>query len=282
MADLKEGYVNANGIRFHYMTAGKGPLVLLLHGFPQFWYTWRKIIPELANDYQVVALDMRGYNKTDRPEGKEAYQPSVLADDIAGVIKALGHEKAHIVGHDWGGGVAWRTAMHHPEVVDKLVVINCPHPYAFAKALKSNFAQMKRSWYVFLFQLPWLPEWLYSKNPKGFFKKVFQTPGITLEDRKAYLEAMDHPGAYTAALNYYRAAAIKVKNPDKKELKIKSPTLVIWGEDDKALGKELTYDMQPYFDADYKVEYLPGVSHWVPEEAPEKVITLVKQFLKDS
>ena len=146
-----------NGVRLHYVESGSGPPVILLHGFPEFWYAWRQQIPALAAaGFRVVALDQRGYNTSAKPKGIQHYQLETLADDVLGMIHAVGEEKAVVVGHDWGGAVAWAFAMRHPEAVDKLIVLNAPHPRRFLEELR-GFAQLRKSWYILLFQLPWLP-----------------------------------------------------------------------------------------------------------------------------
>jgi pimeloyl-ACP methyl ester carboxylesterase len=167
-------FVEANGIRFHCVTAGDGPLALLLHGFPQFWYAWRHQIPALASRFKVVAPDLRGYNDTAKPPHVADYRTGVLAADVAGLVRAFGYEKAHLVGHDWGGGVAWTTAMQHPEVVAKLAVLNCPHPLPFVKALRSNLRQLGRSWYMFFFQIPAIPELVFRLFPDRIVEHTFR------------------------------------------------------------------------------------------------------------
>lgn len=271
-------FVQTNGIRMHYAAEGEGPLLLLLHGFPQFWYAWRHQIPELAKHFKVVAPDLRGYGKSDKPEKVADYTPEILANDIAGLITALGYQKAHIVGHDWGGGVAWQTALRHPEVVDHLAVINCPHPEKMAHALRNNIEQMKKSWYIFFFQLPYIPELYFKFNSKNILKRAlrFSNRPFSPEDIAIYEKEISQPGAFHAALNYYRAA----KNSKTPHEKIASPTLLIWGEKDVALGKELTYDMDSLFANSFKIKYLPNCSHWVPEEEPETVNRLLLEFLK--
>src|SRR5204863_6767394 len=169
----KHEFVEANGIRFHYVTAGEGPLVLLLHGFPQFWYAWRHQIPALAQRFKVVAPDLRGYGDTDKPPRVADYRTGVLAADVAALVKALGYDRAHVVGHDWGGGVAWMTALEQSQVVDKLAVLNCPHPKPFSKALRSNLRQLARSWYMFFFQIPALPEAIVRLAPEQVTERMF-------------------------------------------------------------------------------------------------------------
>ncbi len=290
MTSWHHDFVQANGIKIHYITAGKGPLVLLLHGFPQFCYAWRHQIPALAGQFQVVAPDLRGYGDTDKPIGVSEYQSDVLAADIAGLIHALGYQKAHIIGHDWGGAVAWRLALDYPQVVDHLAVLNCPHPYVFTKALKSNFQQIRKSWYIFFFQISYLPEFILKMNLKKTLEGLFRGTAIRKEafsdaDIDQYCQAIKKPGALTAALNYYRAAFHKVSAKDSKEKekkKITASTLLVWGENDAALGKELTYDMEALFDGPFSIRYIPNCSHWVNEEQPELVNDLLLQFLQQN
>ena len=154
----KHEYADVNNIRMHYVTQGKGPLMLMLHGFPEFWYSWRHQIPVMARRFKVVAVDMRGYNQTEKPVGVANYRIEVLARDVADLIRALGYEKAVVVAHDWGGGVAWPFAMAYPEMVDRLIVLNCPPPGVLMDHFQHNRAQLKRSYYMFLFQVPRLPE----------------------------------------------------------------------------------------------------------------------------
>lgn len=275
--------IQANGIKFHCVTEGQGDLVLLLHGFPQSSYAWRHQIPSLAKHFKVVAPDLRGYGETDRPEGVENYAMHILVQDIAGIIKALGYEKAHIVGHDWGGAIAWRFAQEHPELVNKLIVLNAPFPQIFIKALRGNFAQMRKSWYIYFFQLPGLPEALFKWRSKQIIKGVLQGTGarpgtFTKEDLQKYTAALERPGAFKAVLNYYRAA-LRGKPPS-GDGKVTVPTLLIWGEKDQALGKDLTFGMKKYFTNGLKIEYLPESSHWVVEEEPEKVTALILSFLR--
>ncbi len=280
-------FVQANGIRFHYVTAGEGPLVLLLHGFPQFWYAWRHQIPALAERFRVVAPDLRGYNDTEKPPRVGDYHPSILATDIAELVRALGEKKAHVVGHDWGGGVAWSTALDHPDVVDRLAVLNCPHPRVFAKALRSNLSQLRKSWYMLVFQIPLLPEWAILRNDVAIAEEAFRGWSIrkdtfTDQDLDEFRNAMKKPGAITAGINYYRAtfrdfrAARRMMSDERK---IAAPTLLIWGENDAALGKELTYGMEPLFSAPFRVAYVPNCSHWVNEEQPGLVNRLLLEFL---
>ncbi len=280
-------FVQANGLRFHCVTAGAGPLVLLLHGFPEFWYSWRHQIPALAQvGFTVVAPDMRGYNDTDKPEGIEAYRMAHLVEDVAGLCRAFGHERAAIVGHDWGGAVAYAFAMSHPEMTEALAVLNCPHPADFSEALLTgkDFEQMKKSWYMFFFQLPDLPEQLLAADNfrllRAFAYAHARRGTFTPKDLKAYVDAFSKPGALTAGINWYRAMLRRSLTPGRAFPPIGSPTLVIWGERDHFLGKELTRGMKRHFAGRFSIRYLPGVSHWVQQEAPARVNTLLLQFLK--
>ncbi|MGH7899509.1 MAG: alpha/beta fold hydrolase [Candidatus Binatia bacterium] len=285
--DFKHDFIEANGIRFHYVTAGEGPLVLLLHGFPQFWYAWRHQIPALASRFRVVAPDLRGYGDTEKPPRVSDYRTGVLAADVAELVRALGEKKAHVVGHDWGGGVAWITATDHPEVVDRLAVLNCPHPKVFARALRSSIRQLARSWYMFFFQLPLVPEWTFQLAPQQMMERMFRRMAIRKdtfsdEDLREFRASLEKPGALTAAINYYRATFRNfsaMRELEREDKKISAPTMLIWAENDIALGKELTYGMEPLFGAPFRIEYVPNCSHWVNEEQPELVNRLLLEFL---
>jgi pimeloyl-ACP methyl ester carboxylesterase len=276
--------IQANGLTFSFLTEGTGPLLLLLHGFPQFSYAWRKQIPELAKSFRVVAPDLRGYNDSSKPPRVRDYSIAALASDVPALIAALGEKKAFVAGHDWGGGVAYAAAIQHPECVEKLVVLNCPHPGRFLKELGSNFAQLKRSWYMFFFQLPWLPERVLHDKGGELIPASSARPSVfTREDRDAYTEALRKPGAATGGLNYYRAAFrgfAEARAFFAEERKIAAPTLLIWGEKDHALGVELTEGMAPYFSGPLTVRRVPEASHWINEEQPELVNRLIAEFLR--
>jgi pimeloyl-ACP methyl ester carboxylesterase len=272
--------VEVNGVRLHSMVEGEGPLVLLLHGFPETSHAWRKQMPALAKRFQVVAPDLRGFGASDKPKGIAAYRASVVADDIVALIHAFDAERAHIVGHDWGGGVAWTLATRHPEAVDRLVVLNCPHPAVMARALRSNWTQIRKSWYIFAFQLPWLPEWSFRRDGAKALKDslrrtAMRTDTFSDADLDEYARAFSAPGAATAAINYYRAAA----RSQVTRGKIKAPTLLIWAEDDFALGIELTRGMDGLFETPPRIEYIPDTGHWVMEERPVVVNRLLLEFL---
>ena len=280
-APWKHDRIISNGIKLHYVTQGDGPLMLMLHGFPEFWYSWRHQIPEFAKDFKVVALDLRGYNDSDKPQDRSAYVMDEFIKDVEGVIKGLGYEKCVLVGHDWGGAIAWNFAYAHPEMVERLIVMNLPHPAKFAKGLRT-LQQLRRSYYIFLFQLPMLPELFLARSHYRAIETVFTGMAVdknafTQADIEAYKQAAAKPGAITAALNYYRNIFHqKLLNRDWSVLEV--PALMIWGENDTALGKELTYGTQAYV-RNFRIEYIPNCSHWVQQERPHLVNQYMREFL---
>lgn len=283
----QHGFAHVNGVRLHYVSQGEGPLLVLLHGFPEFWYSWRHQIPVLAQRFKVVAPDLRGYNESDKPVGVANYRVDTLTADVMNLIQAFGEEKAIIVGHDWGGGIAWVFAAAYPQATKKLIVMNCPHPAAFQKHLRNNRRQLRRSWYIFFFQIPWLPEFGIRLNARRFIEQAFRGMAVRKEafpdeELRRYVEAIQKPGAATAAINYYRAAfRERLRNGDRHFATITCPTLLIWGEEDIALGKELTYDMEQYFTDRFEIKYIPHCSHWVQQEQPELVNQYMSEFLAD-
>jgi pimeloyl-ACP methyl ester carboxylesterase len=274
--------VTVNGVRLHCVVEGQGPLVLLLHGFPETSHAWRKQIPALATRFRVVAPDLRGYGGSEKPKGIAAYRTSVVAKDIVGLIHAFDAERAHVVGHDWGGAVAWAVAIEQPEAVDRLVALNCPHPAVMAKALRLNWSQFRKSWYIFAFQVPWLPEWALRRDGARALKQTLRgftkrPETFTEMDLDEYARAFSAPDAATAAINYYRAA---VRSPVPTGMKkVRASTLIIWGEDDVALGIELTRGMEGLLEREPRVEYIPDTGHFVMEERPEEVNRLLLEFL---
>ena len=282
-----------NGVRLHYVEAGDGPLVLLLHGFPEFWYSWREQIPALAEaSYHVVAPDMRGYNTSEKPHGVESYRTEELVGDVVGLIDHFDEAEAYVVGHDWGGAVAWEVGIRHPERVARLAVLNAPHPGRFREVLRTP-ARLKRSWYMFFFQLPWLPEaFLSARNYdaiEGVFRDSTENPDAFSEaDIQRYVDAAAQPGALTGSINYYRALFRDYVPRELRSLlgesghtpDVRVPTLLIWGMEDFALGNELTEDLDRWI-SDLRVERLPDASHWVQNDASEDVNELLVDFLSE-
>lgn len=286
----KHEYAYVNNLRMHYVTAGEGPLVVLLHGFPEFWYSWRHQIPVLAERFRVVAPDMRGYNLTDKPVGVMRYRLSVLMDDLRELIRHLGEDWAVLVAHDWGGGVAWPFAAHFPQMVDRLIILNCPPPAVLMRHLMTNRAQLRRSYYMFLFQLPLLPELALKARDYRLVEKAFRgwlvdKSALSDRDIAMFKEAAAKPGALTGGINYYRAAfrefARSPRTASRSRAKVRCPTLVIWGEEDRALGKELTHDFQGEVEGPLSIRYIPRCSHWVQQERPEEVNSMILEFLSD-
>ena len=277
-------YAEVNGIRMHYVEAGTGQLMILMHGFPEFWYSWRHQIPKLSENFRVVVPDMRGYNETEKSREVSSYRTENLATDISELILHLGEEKAVIVGHDWGGAVAYQFAADYADMTQKLVVLNCPHPVVLSKHFRTNFKQLRKSWYMFYFQLPWLPEYLMVKNLKLILSKTFRgwahrSDAFSSEDLARYSEVFSKPGQATAAINYYRAAIRQFfSNSTKRFPKINAPTLIIWGENDRALGKELTFGMEKHFSDNFRIKYISDCSHWVQHDHPQLVCEHILNF----
>ncbi|HTW99613.1 MAG TPA: alpha/beta fold hydrolase [Acidimicrobiales bacterium] len=284
---MREGYADLSEVRLHYVEAGEGPLVLLLHGFPDFWYSWRFQIPALAGaGFRVVAPDMRGYNLSSRPLGLAAYATARLAGDVRDLIaERSSGSGAFLAGHDWGAAVAWLTAIRHPEAIERLAILNVPHPRRMVEAVRRPGRQLLRSWYMFFFQLPWLPERLLAADDWRGLRRPFADarPGaFTAADLERYKRAWSDPGAVTAMLNYYRAALRRPPGgPSGRSLPpVQAPTLVIWGERDRHLGAELA---EPYA-ADVPhlegVVRLPHASHWVQHDEPDRVSELLIDFFR--
>jgi pimeloyl-ACP methyl ester carboxylesterase len=278
----KDGWVDVDGVQLHYVTQGSGPLMLMLHGFPDFWYSWRHQIPEFARDHSVVAVDMRGYNLSDKPPGRSAYSMRYLVADVGALIERLGEGRAVLVGHDWGGLVAWASAYEHPELLEALIILNTPHPALFMRGLLWP-PQLLRSSYVFMFQLPWLPEWLLTGNDGAAMETILRGSAVdktafTDDDIAAYREAIQQPGAATAALNYYRNwfQPRVLRTFDVLEV----PTLMIWGDRDVALGKELARGTERYVRR-LTLHHVPDSGHWVQQEQPGLVNRYIRDFLAE-
>ena len=281
---MQDRAIQTNGITLHVVEDGPqdGLPVILLHGFPEFWYGWRGQISVLANTgYRVIAPDQRGYNLSDKPKGVAAYNLDLLAADVVGLIDSLGRKKVFLVGHDWGATVAWWTALKYPDRLEKLVILNVPHPAVFQRHLRTSFSQMRKSWYMFFFQLPWLPEYAMGRNHWQVGKQSLvnsRRPGTFSEaDLEKYVEAWSRPGAFTSMVNYYRFVLQKAPKPA-DSLRIVMPTLLIWGAQDKFLGREMA---QPSIDLcnDGRLVFIEEATHWVQHEEADRVNDLLCNFL---
>jgi len=285
--ELRHGFVDLDEARLHFVEAGAGPLVVLLHGFPGFWYSWRHQIAPLASaGFHVIAPDMRGYNLSSRPEAVADYDIDRLANDVRDLLASQEVADAFLAGHDWGGAVAWWTAMGHPGTVRRLAVLNCPHPRRLQEGLLTP-RQLARSWYLFAFQMPWLPERLLRASDWWPFRYALEhdaSPGtFTTGDIASYVEAWEQPGAMTAALNYYRALA-RVSAADwlARIKPVDAPTLVVWADQDRYLGPELAEPHSHDVHDVRRVVHLPQASHWVQEEEPELVSQLLTEFFSEA
>jgi pimeloyl-ACP methyl ester carboxylesterase len=292
MTALKHDFADVNGLRMHYAHAGSGKLMLFAHGFPEFWYCWRQLLPAFARDHHAVAPDLRGYNLTSKPPRVEDYAIGTLVDDLGALARHLGHEKFTLVAHDWGGGVAWALAMRHPEWLERLIIINSPHPTIFERELNTNPAQQKASMYTRMFQSPKTEALLMANDCKAL-QDICLTAGlkdghVSEADRQAYLAAWGQPGAITGMLNYYRAANMgpPVKPGESarsfetgiKDPLVRVPTLVIWGEQDPHLLTSNLDGLEAYV-PDLQVRRIPTGSHWVINEQPGEVIRHIRSVI---
>jgi pimeloyl-ACP methyl ester carboxylesterase len=280
-------YATTNGMRMHYVEAGRpgDPLVLLLHGFPEFWWSWRHQLQALAAaGFRVVAPDQRGYADSDK---QGPYDLDTLSEDVAGLLESLGQKRAMIVGHDWGGAVAWHLAATRPELCSRLVILNSPHPVIFKRALFGNRRQMKRSWYMFFFQLPWLPERLLTRRDASAVVRLLKGNAVRrghLDDETLapYREAMRKPGAASGMLGWYRnipKAAMRPRDGGRRFPTIEAPTLLLWGMRDRALGFEDVVPGTEKLVRDLAVERIEDAGHFVQSDAPDEVNEKLLAFL---
>jgi pimeloyl-ACP methyl ester carboxylesterase len=283
---MMETRLLATGIHMHTADLGpeEGPLVVLLHGFPEFWWGWRhQIEPLVQAGCRVIVPDQRGYNLSGKPENLAAYGLDQLCLDVVSLIKSAGKEKAILIGHDWGGIVAWAVAVCYPQMVDRLVVINAPYPRLPVRDVLSHPLQFIRSWYIFFFQLPGLAEWLLSrKNWQPLAESLLRSsrPGtFSEEDLARYRAAWSQPGAITCMLNWYRAYLRRpAALPDPP--RVYPPTLVLWGVRDPALGKPLA-EASVRLCADGRLIFHPEATHWIQHEEPDWVNHHILQFLRE-
>ncbi len=269
----KSGFIDSNGVKIHYVTAGKGPLLVLLHGFPDYHYTWRDQIPALAKHFQVVAIDLRGYNKSDKPEGVDNYKMDKLVGDVGAVLAHFEKEKMVLVGHDWGGAIAWAFAMSHPEKVDRLIILNLPHPNGLMRELANNPEQRKSSAYARRFQKPDAAKSIEPEKLVAWVKEP--------EAKKKYLEALRR-SSMEGMLNYYKANY--PREPYKAAGKlppVKCPVLMFHGLDDTALLPGALNDTWKWVEKDLTLITVPGAGHWVHRDKPEFVTKKMVGWLRE-
>ncbi len=285
MSEIKFDYAQIGAVKLHYATAGEGEkLIVFLHGFPEFWYSWRNQLEALSDEFTLVAPDLRGYNWSDKPIYTAEYQIEEVADDILGLIRHFGREQAAIVGHDWGAAVAWSIAENYPEYVSKLVCMQVPPPSVWKKNL--SFRQFAASWYMLFFQIPELPEWILRRNDFALveqsMRRLAADANFIGDDEIAkYKESWREPGALTGALNYYRANVLDKFFTRRESGKIKVPTLFIYGEKDSAILPETVANVKDAIDAHYEEVRVPDSGHWVQQEAAEAVNDTLREFLGD-
>ncbi|MEJ2293152.1 MAG: alpha/beta hydrolase [Candidatus Lokiarchaeota archaeon] len=277
--NIEEKYIKTNNITLHTIIIGKGRPLILLHGFPDFWYGWKGVIPELKTKFKLIIPDMRGYNLSDKPKGTQKYKMKYLIDDIKGLIDALNLEKPYLAGHDWGGVVAWGFAEKYPELIQKLVILNAPHPKIFASLLQSNKAQQKASSYIFQFLKPGGEQFLFEDDFKwlkfALFNSLENKNALNDFDKEYYLKAWSQPNAITSGVKYYKANA----SFDDFTGIIKVPTLVFHGMKDTALLPVILEGLEKYVE-DLKILKIPNSSHWIMHEEPELVSTKIIEYLE--
>lgn len=286
---MKHAYAEVNAIRLHYASAGAGDLMLFVHGFPEFWYAWQSQLAEFGRDRRAVALDMRGYNLSSKPQELSAYRVKHLVEDLRALIEHLGYRRCTMVAHDWGGAIAWSFAARHPEYLERLVIINAPHPATFARELTHNPAQIRASQYMLLFRDA-KAERVLSENGYARMLRMLvdAVDWLTPADRERYLEAWSQPGALTGALNYYRASPLypgSAADPgasalgiDKASVSVSVATLVIWGERDRALLAGNLDGLEEYV-SPLTIMRVPNGSHWVVHEQPGLVNRTIREFV---
>jgi pimeloyl-ACP methyl ester carboxylesterase len=295
MPEFKSQYAEVNNIRLHYVSEGQGKLILFVHGFPEFWGAWENQLLEFGQDHQAVALDMRGYNLSAKPEDTKVYHVKNLMEDIRAFVEHLGHSTFTIVAHDWGGAVAWSLAGTYPEHLEKLIIINAPHPAIFARELLNNPDQQKASEYMLVFRSAEAEQILSENHYEKLLNALFKwgntrwKPSESVKDK--YIKAWSQPGALTGGLNYYRVSPLypptsqedeerigEILNLPQDLFRVKAPTLVIWGEEDSALLLGNLDGLDNYVE-DLTIKRIPDASHWVVHEKPYVVNTLIREFI---
>jgi len=284
--DLEILHFSNAGVNLHAVAAGpkEAPVVVLLHGFPEFWYGWHRQIDPLARaGFRVIVPDQRGYNRSDKPQGIRAYSLAALTSDVIAIADTLGREQICLAGHDWGAAVAWSVALSHPERVAKLAILNVPHPSVMRRYLFSNPRQLRRSWYMFFFQLPFIPEALLAANNFRIGVSVLERssrPGtFTPEDTAEYRKAWSQPGAIRAMLHWYRAA-FRFRSHFADRM-VRAPTLILWGQRDAFLLAEMAEESLRYCTNGDLIRFAEA-SHWLQHEEPARVSEHLVTFFRES
>ena len=290
--EIRHAYADVNGVRLHYAAAGAGPLVLFVHGFPEFWYEWCHQLEDFGRDHLAVAPDMRGYNLSSKPEGLEPYGVRHLVEDVRALVAHLGQRRFTLVAHDWGGAVAWAFALTHAGLLERLVIINAPHPAVFARELRDNPLQQQASQYMLVFRSPEAEALLSADGHKRLRRALGDVweQRFSDEDRRAYLEAWSRPGALTGGLNWYRAARVGPPTSDEPSRSLSEssslpvlevPTLVIWGERDTALTTGNLVGLEQHV-KHLTVRRVPDGTHWVVHERPAEITAWIREFMEKS
>lgn len=281
--NLEHVILPTNGIRLHVVQSGSryGSLVILLHGFPEFWYGWRRQIQPLTDaGLRVWVPDQRGYNLSDKPLGIAAYRFDELVNDVLGLIDAAGVDQCYLAGHDWGAAVAWMVAMRYPDRLRKLAILNVPHPFVMMHTLMSSLMQLRQSWYMFFFQIPYLVEAILRNNDFEPLVRALLTTNkpasINQQDLDKYRQAWWRKDAITSMLNWYRAA-LQLPPSFGDDVRIRVPTLMLWGVQDAALGRDMA---QPSLDLcdEGKLVFFENASHWVQQDASDAVNKHLVEF----
>ncbi|WP_162054315.1 alpha/beta fold hydrolase [Pontibacter pamirensis] len=281
--EIRDKYYTVNGIRLHVAEAGnpEGPVLLFLHGFPEFWYGWRKQLGFFAaKGFWVLAPDQRGYNTSSKPSGVKAYTISQLTTDIADLIQQVISRKVYLVGHDWGGAVAWAVAQHYPNLLEKLIILNMPHPEVMHQELRTNPKQLLMSWYTGFFQLPMLPEaYCRAFNFKALEKSMMLTANegtFSKAEIKCYKVAWQQPQALTTMINWYRAYKYKTLYVSRE---VTVPTLMLWGRKDTFLSDTMA---QPSIAkcTNGQLVFMDNATHWLHHEKPDEVNSFIYEFIK--
>ncbi len=282
-------FIETNGVKLHVVTDGpeEGTPVILLHGFPEFHYGWRKQVPALVGaSFRVIMPDQRGYNLSDKPRGIAAYNVNTLAQDVIGLFDHFGIKKARLVGHDWGAVVAWTVALNHPERLEKLTILNVPHPDVMSRFILENAEQRKKSWYVFFFQIPFFVEWVLRRDDYRNMKRVLIGSGrkstFNRSDIETYKKAWSQPGALTGMLNWYRNifwGSLRSIFQKKAARRVSVPTLILWGKNDVALSHEMVQPSLELCDHGSAV-FFEHATHWVQHDEADEVNKKLIEFLR--